>query len=600
MWRSRGRSAGSAVVMALLTASAVVASIAYAVRANNTLHVVLSGAETGFDPQALSDDFSWTIADAIFEAPYKYDYFARPLRLVLNTASGMPEITEEGRTYTVHIRPGIFFADDAAFKGRRRELTAADYVFAFKRILDPKVHSPFLYLFEHRLAGLDDVLARARKDGELDYNVNLEGLKTLDRYSFRIRFKDPNYGFQYWLTSIPFVAVAREVVEAYEDSGRRVMENPVGTGPYRLVEWRRGQRMVLEANPNFREELYPAPPVDASPADAAIAKGLSGRRLPLAPRVEVSIVEEDQPRLLGFRSGQFDYVEVPSASIAKVLDGDTLKPEFLKSGVTLHRTMEAALSFTFFNMEDPVVGGYAPDKVALRRAIAMAYDREAEVRILRNDQARVATQLVPPAVPGYDPARIPTYRFDPAGARALLERFGYKVSNRGGYRTMPDGRPLVLTMLTTPDSASRQYDELWKRNLDAIGIRITFVTQKWSELNKMASAGKLQMWSLGMSTPIPDADLFYSMLYSGTIGELNYARFRLPAFDRAYEASTRLADGPGRFALFREMDALLEAYAPLILNAFRYRNFLAQPWLKGFKQNIFTTANWAFYTVERP
>jgi ABC-type transport system substrate-binding protein len=182
----------------------------------------------------------------------------------------------------------------------------------------------------------------------------------------------------------------------------------------------------------------------------------------------------------------------------------------------------------------------------------------------------------------------------------LLDRFGYKVPKSGGYRTMPDGHPLVLTMSTTPDSTSRQYDELWKKDLDAIGVHVTFITQKWSELNKMASMGKLQMWSVGMSVPNPDADILYTMLYSGSIGEFNYARFRLPDYDHAYEASARLPNGPERFALFREMDTLVEAYAPMILNAFRYKNLLVQPWLKGFKENIFVTDNWAYYAVDRP
>lgn len=565
-----------------------------------TLHVVLAGQETGLDPQVLGDDFSWTIANAIFDAPYRYDYFARPLRLVSNTALGMPEITDDGRTYTIRIRPGIYFAHDPAFKGKRRELTAGDYVFSYKRILDPKVRSPFLYLLEHRVVGVDEALARARKEGELDYDADIEGLRTLDRYTFRIRFKDPNYPFQYWLTSIPFVAVAREVVEAYRDSARRVMENPVGTGAYRLIEWRRGQRMLLEANPNYRKTTYPAPPADGSPEDVAIAKGLVGRVLPLTPRVEISIVEEDQTRLLGFRRGQFDYLEAPSTTIDNVLDGDKLKPEFLKTGVTLHRAFEQSLSYTIFNMDDPVIGGYTADKVALRRAIAMAYDRDAELRTLRNGQGRVATQLVPPPVPGYDPNRTSANRFDPAAARALLDHFGYKAANGGMYRTLPDGRPLVLTMATTPDSPSRQYDELWKRNLDSVGIRIVFVTEKWSELAKMALAGKLQMWSLGIGAPTPDADLYYSILYSGSIGEFNYSHFRLSEYDRAYEAAGRLPNGPARYARFREMDALAEAYAPLILNAFRYQNLLVQAWIKGFKHNIFAPHDWAYYAVERP
>src|SRR5262249_7642216 len=190
---------------------------------------------------------------------YTYDYFARPVRMVPNTADGMPVISDGGRTYTLKVRPGIYFADDPAFKGKKRELVAADYVFSVKRIFDPKVRSYWVYLFEKQLVGLDEVLADARKNGRLDYERKIEGLQLIDRYTFRVRFKEPNYIFREWLTFDAFAAVAPEVVAAYQDESNRVMDHPVGTGPYRLKEWVRGQKIVLEANPDFRDEKYPAP-----------------------------------------------------------------------------------------------------------------------------------------------------------------------------------------------------------------------------------------------------------------------------------------------------------------------------------------------------
>ncbi|MGE5667393.1 MAG: ABC transporter substrate-binding protein, partial [Betaproteobacteria bacterium] len=367
---------------------------------------------------------------------------------------------------------------------------------------------------------------------------------------------------------------------------------------YRLAQWRRSQRIVLDANPNFRDERYPAPPRD-SPEDALIAKGLVGRRLPLTPRVDIRIVEEEQPRLLGFRAGEFDYLGLTPGSVPEVVDGGHLKPEYAKRGIVLHHGYEQALSYTYINMADPVIGGYALAQIALRRAIAMAYDTATEIRVLEAGQGSIATQLVPPPIPGYDPAHIRGYGFDPAEARALLDHFAYKAPKGSIYRDLPDGRPLTLTMGTTPDSASRQYDELWKRCLDAIGIRVKFLIQSWPDLLKMATAGKLQMWQLGMGAPTPDADIFYTMLYSGSAGLFNLSRFHLPAYDRAYEASARLPDGPARYAEFRRMDALVDAYAPLILNRFPQYNVVAQPWLKGFKMNIFAQDNWAYYTVER-
>src|SRR5258708_32061018 len=105
-----------------------------AAEANKTLRVAFDVAETGFDPQAINDNYSFMVGDSIFDALYTYDYFARPPRLVPNTAAGMPEITDGGRTFTIHVKPGIFFPDDPAFKGKPRELTADDYVYSITRI----------------------------------------------------------------------------------------------------------------------------------------------------------------------------------------------------------------------------------------------------------------------------------------------------------------------------------------------------------------------------------------------------------------------------------------------------------------------------------
>jgi len=516
---------------------------------------------------------------------------------VPNTADGMPQITDGGRTYTVKVKPGIFFADDPAFKGQKRELVADDYVFSIKRVFDPKVRSYWLYLFEKQLVGLDEVLARGRTTGTLDYDTNIEGLQALDRYTLRVRFKEPNYIFREWLTYDAFAAVAREVVDAYKDESNRVMDHPVGTGAYRLKEWTRGQKIVLEASPRFRHETYPAPGPGSEAGDAAIAKDRAGKRLPLVGRVEVSIVEEAQPRLLTFESGAFDYLELPSSISANVLTGAALKPAYARKGIKLHRMTEPSLSFTFFNMDDPVVGGYTPEKIALRRAIVMAYNTAEEVTVLRNGQGVPATQLVPPGVPGHDPKFAPKAGYDPAAARALLDRFGYRDRDGDGYREMPDGAPLVLVKGSTPTTADRNEDELWTRSLDAIGIRITFLKQKWPELNKMTEAGQMQMWGLSWISAIPDGDSFVSPLYSRNIGTANDARLRLPEYDALYEQSRALPNGPERNALFMKMTGIVLNYAPWKLGLNPYANVLAQPWLEGYKQHPFFRHQWKYYDV---
>jgi ABC-type transport system substrate-binding protein len=225
----------------------------------------------------------------------------------------------------------------------------------------------------------------------------------------------------------------------------------------------------------------------------------------------------------------------------------------------------------------------------------MAYDRTAQIRTLANGQAAPATQMVPPGVESYDPAFDVAPRHDPAAARALLDRFGYRDRDGDGYREQPDGRPLVIEKASTPSAADRAADELWKRSMDAVGIRLTFLHQKWPDLVKMAEAGKLQMWNLGWIATLPDADQFYSLLYSKNIGTANDARLRLPEYDRLYEASRRLPDGPERNALYRRMNELMAAYAPWLLGTYPTANWLVQPGVRGFRLHPFLRAPWHYW-----
>ena len=581
---------------ALLGAVAVAG--AHAADTNKTLRVAFPIAENGFDPQAAYDSYSFYVIGGIFDPLYVYDYFARPARMIPNTAAALPEVTDQGRTYTIKVRPGIRFAADPAFKGKPRELTAEDYVYSLKRIFDPKVRSYWLYIFEGNLVGLDEPLAAARKGGTWNYDAELEGLRALDRFTLQIKFRRPNFGFEWWLTTNQFSAVAREVVDAYKDGSNRVMENPVGTGPYRLKQWTRGQRIVLEANPDYREVTFPAPGPGSAPGDAAIAQGLTGKKLPLVGNVDISIIEEAQPRLLSFDSGRLDYVVLPATLSANVLDGSKLRPDYAKRGVALHRQVTPSVAFFYFNLDNPIVGGYTPEKIALRRAISMGYDRDKAIASLLEGQAIPATQPVPPALYGHDPKYVPPYGYDPRAARALLDKFGYKDSDGDGYRELPDGKPLMLVVASTADNAARTSDELWKSNMDALGIRVSFLKNKWPELNKMSEAGQLMMWGLSWISSVPDGSDYYSYFDSKNIGMSNDARMRLPAFDALYAKSRDLPHGPARTRLFDEMNGMIYNYAPWILTSYPYENILTQPWLKGFKQHPFVQHQWRYYDVD--
>ncbi len=588
----------SRIVPLLLAATLVVGSGPAHGQAdpNKVLKVAFLIAETGFDPQASSDLYSNYVNRVMFDPLFRYDYISRPYRIVPNTAAAMPEISKDGLTWTIKVKPGTHFIDDPAFKGRKRELTAADYLYAWKRTFDPRMRSPQLELFDGKIVGMDKLLAKAKQSGKLDYDAPIEGMQLIDRYTLRLKLNYPSYDMLADMTTTGTSAVAREVVEAYGDGSGWVMAHPVGTGPYRLKEWRRGQKIILEASPSFRETRYPE---SSDPADAALMAKYKGRRIPFIGRIEISVIEEANPRLQAFEKADLDYIEVPVDLVANVMEPDNrLKPRFTRAGVVLQRGIIPGITYTWFNMDDPVVGGYANEKIALRRAIGMAYNVDEEARVIRQGQAEWASQVVPPGVAGHDPKFVGNTKYDPAGAKALLDRFGYIDRDKDGWRDLPDGKPLVLKKGTTPSALERQYDELWKRNMTAVGIRIDFVTQKWPDLLKMARGGSLQMWQLGNRGTTTEGYGFLGLLYGPNAGLANLSRFKQADYDRAYEASKRLPDSPERSRLMREMSKIVAAFAPWKINAYRYENVMVYPWVEGYKLNVFNTHPWQYLDVD--
>jgi ABC-type transport system substrate-binding protein len=560
------------------------------------LRVAFEQDVTGIDPQAITDSYSGWICRAVFDSLLQYDYVERPYALKPSAAESLPEIRDGGRTLIVRIKRGIHFTPDPAFKGKPRELVAEDYVYSWKRLIDPRMRSFFSFYLDGKLVGADEVVAAARRNGRFDYDAPIEGLRALDRYTLQVKLKEPDYLLIERMTSVPMAAVAREVVEAYgaPETGW-TMARPVGTGPFRLAEWKRASRLVLHANPGYRDERYPA----VAANEPSIARANAGKRLPLVGVVEVNIMEEAMPRLLAFNSGQIDYLHVPYNLVDRVLDGSGApRSEYVSRGVRWTRILESAFTYTYFNMEDAVVGGYTNERVALRRAIAMSFDVGNEIRVLRQGQAIPATQMVPPGILGHDPARNRRTIHDPAAAQALLDKFGYR---RGpdGYRTRPDGGPLLLKLGSPPDSESREFDELWKRSMDAAGIRIEFVKQKWPELLKMSTAGKLQMFRLARTSTLRDGGGVLEILYSGNIGAgLNDSRFALPEYDRLFEKARVLPPGPERDALYAQLGDLAAAYMPMMLGTYRYRSVLVQPWVRGLRPDFFFREPWKFVDVD--
>jgi len=569
--------------------------------APKVLRVAFAGSESGFDPAQISDVVSAAIVASLFDAPLTYDYLARPARLKANSAVGLPEVNADHTRFVFQIKPGIYFSDDPAFKGQRRELVAADYVYTVKRYYDPKIRSPTLFHYQNAgLLGLSELRQRAvDTKAPFPYDIDVAGIRVLDRYRFEVRVAEP-------APRLPFVfatpglsgAVAREVIEAYPDAS---MQHPVGTGPFVLAAWRRGSRIVLHRNPAHQHSVHDEQPAAGDAVGQAIAAQMRGRRPPMLDRVEVAIIEESQPRWLAFLNAEVDLLSVPPEFIDLAAPNNRLAPNLAKRGVRMQQVASTTTRHVYFGMENAMVGGYTPERVALRRAVALAYNAPREIALVRHGQMLAAQSVMAPMVSGYDASfRSEMSDYDPARAKALLDLYGYIDKDGDGWRDNPDGSPLVLTLNTEPSQLARQLQGLWKKSMDAVHVKMTFRVAAWPENIKASRAGKLMMWTTGWSAAIPDGTYFLDLMYGPNMGQSNASRFNLPAFNAINEAQRVLPDGPERDALIQQGLKLGVTYMPYKASGHDINTWLMQPRVQGYVPHPFMRDFWRHVDVALP
>jgi ABC-type transport system substrate-binding protein len=580
----------------LAIATLLAAVAVHAADPRKVIRTAYTSAERGFDCARESDEFTGTLCDNIFDALLQYDHLARPVKLQPRAAAEMPVVADGGRTFTIRIKPGIYFTPDPAFRGVRRELVASDYVYSWKRFVDPKVRAQWAFLLEGKVVGLDALAEEAKKAGRFDYDKPIEGLQALSRYELRMKLIEPDYNMLYILAMPATAALAREVVERY---GEALAEHPVGTGPYKLGRWKRSSMVELVANPDYREEYFHTVGGEDG-RDAAIAKHLEGKRLPLVGRIEVYPIEEHQPRWLAFLNNEHDYIRpVPVEFIDKAMPGGKLAPDLARRGIEVRPDEVAWITYTTFNMKDPTVGGYTPEKIALRRAIGMAYPIDEEIAIIYKNQALKTESYIAPGMAGYLPETTPTLEYSPAKAKALLDMYGYVDRDGDGWREMPDGSPLAIDQATVPGQRERERNKLWARAMADVGIRMTFdKVEKLPDLRKQAQLGKVQCFTYGWIADYPDGENFLQLFLTKSIGGANYTLFSNAEFDALYEKAKVMPDSPERTAIYRRMVHMLWVYGPWRVNSMMRNTIMIQPWVIGYKKHPFQHEPYRYLDVD--
>ena len=558
-----------------------------------------------FDPQKMYDQMSRRILEPVYDTlleyhPMKTDpYEVRPGML---EEIPQKEVSAEGKiSYLCRIKPAARFHDDECFPGGKgRPVVAQDVHFAFQRMCDPKVESPFLSNFVEYIGGLQEAHDAAEKAGKFDYDaLKLPGIEVIDERTFRLHLSKPYPQILYWLAMHCTTPVAREAAEYYDGKEHNGVIRPdfrkfkaVGTGPFRIAEYVPRQRVRLVRVEGYATTTFPS---DGFPPEkAAWLQQFAGKALPLVDEVNFSIVRENIPIFILTRQGYLDGMGVNKDAFgAMITPGRELAAKWRDRGMHLEKDVEPATFWIAFNMEDKLIG----KNRKLRQALSAAYDAQTYSDIFYNSVAPVAQQLVPPGLAGFSATYRNPYGYNLDKARQLIAEAGYP----GGIDPATN-RPLEITMeMVAVGSEDRQRAEFEQRCFEKLGIKMKISENTFARLLQKQDTGDFQLASgTGWGADYPDPENFFFLFYSKNVPPAgkNISRYSSPEFDRLFEQMATMENGPERLNIVNQMTALLSEDCPNILNFHKAFYSVVQPWAPRTQDNAMLEGGVRFATVD--
>lgn len=512
------------------------------------------GVPTNIDPLQAATVYSNQIVVSVYDTLYRYKYLARPYELVPNLAAAMPEISEDGLTYTIALKPGVRFIDDDAFPdGKGRTVTAHDVVYSLKRHFDPEQVSQGRWLWDRKIEGLN-----AWMDAGADPDAAVPGLLAVDELTVQVRLVKPFPQFVNTLAQGFSAVVPHEAVTAYgEGMGTRA----VGSGPWKLERYSREQ-VRLVRNPDFRKE-----PLDLAYEgyEAALhghlgINHLDGKPSPFVDELWIDFIQESAARWASFTSGreiQMSGLPVEQTDIVLASkDPVALKPEFAER-YHLDTGPEAGLVFSVFNMADPEIGIVDdPQRNTMNRELRCAM-RDAFDWAQRNERfysglGEVFPGVIPPLLAEFDASLSrDSVTHNPERARARLAEAGWTADN---LPTLDYG--LVASVL------GREMAEEFTGYMSAVGIPPEKINVEsyatFGDYNRALRTSELQIMGYGWGLDYPDAENVLQLFYGPNAAPgSNASNYRNPEYDALYEQSAVMLPSQKRSEIYQQMNQML-------------------------------------------
>lgn len=511
-----------------------------------TLNLGLGDDVKSLDPALCYDTVSNTVMPLAMESLFEYHYLKRPLELQPLLAEAMPTVSKDKKTYTIKLKKGVLWQDDAAFpNGKGRELKASDFTYAWKRMLIPELQSPGTWIFDGKVVGWEafrkKIVEAKGADREKLLQEPVEGMQTPDDYTIVIKLTQP-YPQLLNVLAMGFGApVAKEVTDKYGQQG--LTQRMVGTGPFRLVSYVAGSKVILEKSPTFRGQTYPAEGDEEAKTMGLLAP--AGQALPFAERIEFQIIKQSQPIWLQFMKGNLDAAGIPKDNFDAAIVNNELKPELKNKGIHLQKSEEAVIWYLNFNMKDKVVGG---NNANLRKAISMAVNREEYIQKFLNGRGVKATSIVPRVIAGYTGRTELVNDYNVEKAKEFLAKAGYP----GGK-----GLPVLKFDLRGSDTSAKQSAEYIQKSLEVIGVKMDIITNTFPAYLEKEKNGNLQFFLGGWNADFPDAENFLFLLSSKNVAPgPNASNYVNPAFDRLYDQMAAMSPSPARNEVIRKAEEI--------------------------------------------
>lgn len=522
--------------------------------AGKTYHHSLDQAPSSLDPVQAATVYANHVVVIAYDTLYAYKYLARPYSLKPNLAQSYPDVSEDGLVYTIRLKPGVHFVDDAAFPGGRgREVVAEDVVYSIERNFDPATRSQGAWVWQGHIVGLDEWKATGS-----DYAKAVAGLRALDAHTLQIKLVRPYPQLPDTLAQGYSAVVPREAVQRY---GKEFAVHPVGSGPFHVVSYDTS-RIVLDRNPSYRQE-----PVDlaAEGYDPATQRqygveAIAGRSPPFVDHLVIDFVGDDASRWNSFTKGdEIQLTVVPADKVDEILqsrDPMVLKPELAEKYFLL-AGLEAGFNFNAFNMNFPEIGyNRNPERErrnhALRCAIIKAWDWPAMNDSWYSGIGRVFPGIIPPVVPEFDPQLSEaSITRDVAGARRLLRDNGWNAENL----------PMLVYGIPSLIKERMQYEQ-FRAWLSAIGFPPEKVKLRlyanYGDISRAWRESELPLVVKGWSLDYPDAQNTLQLFYgpNGSPGS-NDGNYRNPVYDELYREASVMPPSAERTAIYRRMNQLL-------------------------------------------